>query len=85
MEDDTYEIGYREDAVIWVTQSAEVPDAAAAERYANDPWGDWRTVAEVYVGPTGEMLNSKDEEWAEVQSGCSGGLPRLAIGQCRPG
>jgi hypothetical protein len=31
-EDETFEIGYREDAVFWVTTSSQLPDSASAER-----------------------------------------------------
>lgn len=64
MDDDSYEVGYREDGVFWVTASRSVPDAAAAERYMGTPW---RVVADVFVGPTGVRLNTKDEQWAECE------------------
>jgi hypothetical protein len=67
--DNTFEIGYREDGVLFVTASTEVPDADAAERYAGK---NWRAVAETFLGPTGRMANSKDEEWDECDASAEG-------------
>lgn len=60
--DDTFEIGYREDGLFWVTASRKVTDADAAERYMGP---GWKVVAEVFLGPTGRWVNSKDPEWEE--------------------
>jgi hypothetical protein len=60
-DDETFEIGYAEDGVMWVTASSKVPDAEAAERYMG---GGWRVVEAVFLAPTGLWLNSKDAEWA---------------------
>jgi hypothetical protein len=57
-----FEVGYREDGVFWITDSDDVRDAAAAERYMGE---SWRVVEAVHVGPTGRRLNSKDAEWTE--------------------
>lgn len=61
-EGDTYEIGYMEDGVFWLTASSTVPDAAAAERSLKDRW---RVVDDVWLAPTGQWVNHKDPEWAE--------------------
>ena len=61
MDDDTYEIGYREDGVMWVTASSEVPDAEAAEAYLGR---GWRVLKPEFLAPTGAWVNSKDPEWA---------------------
>jgi hypothetical protein len=61
MDDDTYEIGYREDGIFWVTASSSVPDAKAAEAYAGP---GWRVLRPEFLAPNGLWLNSKDPEWA---------------------
>lgn len=58
--DQTYEIGYMEDGVFWLTASSKVPDAVAAERHLGR---GWRVVDEVWLAPTG--LPSNDPEWTE--------------------
>ena len=67
--EDTFEIGYREDGVFWLTQSVEVRDAASAERYMG---GNWRVVDEVFLGPSGRMVNVRDEEWEECMPSVAG-------------
>lgn len=68
-DDDTYEIGYLEDGVFWLTASADVPDAATARRHLGS---GWRVVQEVWLGPTGEWVNHKDPEWAECGADAPG-------------
>lgn len=66
---DTFEIGYEEDGVIWLTQSSVVPDSRSAERRQG---GEWRVVEEVWLGPTGRWVNHKDPEWAECSAAAPG-------------
>jgi hypothetical protein len=63
--EDTLEIGFREDAVFWLTASREVSTAEDAERYMG---GAWRVVAEVLLAP-GDWLDSKSREWHECEPG----------------
>jgi len=60
--DETLEIGYEEDGVMWVTASPEITTAQQAERFLGH---GWKATERVWVGPTGDMLNHKDEEWVE--------------------
>ena len=46
MHEDTPEIGFREDGVMWLTMSVHAPDARAAEAYFG---GGWRVVEETYL------------------------------------
>lgn len=71
-DEETYEIGYREDGVFWLTASSEVPDADAAARQLGD---GWRAVEEVWLGPTGHWVNHKDPEWAESAPDSPGARP----------
>ena len=59
---DLLEIGYREDGLFWITASSDFREAVDAERYMGS---GWRVVEAVHVGPTGRMVNSKDEQWSE--------------------
>ncbi len=70
---ETMEIGYREDGLIWVTAGRTAPTAAAAERSRGD---GWRVVADTWLRPTGEAVNTKDDEWED----CGRELP-----DARPG
>ena len=69
VQDDTYEIGYREDGVMWVTASSDVPDAEAAERYLGS---GWYALREEFMAPTGLWLNSRDPEWAVCEPDAPG-------------
>lgn len=75
---DTIEIGFREDGVMWLTQSPSVSDAASAQRYLGT---GWRVIDRVWLGWTGQMANSKDEAWDECGQGWPGARPgwRLAL------
>lgn len=70
--DDTLEIGYEEDCVVWVTRSPDVPDAEAAERFVGP---GWKAVEEVWLGPTGHMVNHKDPAWDECPGDAPGARP----------
>lgn len=72
MDDDTYEIGYREDGVMWVTASSDVPDATAAETYLGR---GWRVLKSEFLSPTGAWVNSKDPEWAVCAASAPGARP----------
>lgn len=68
-EDETFEIGFTEDGVVWITASSDVPDAAAAERSLGK---GWCAVGEAFLRPTGQWANSKEEEWEHCDLGAPG-------------
>ena len=61
---------------MWVTASRTVPDAAAAEQYLGAPWS---VVDAVFVAPSGEWLNNKDEQWLECPPTAPGARPGWRI------
>lgn len=60
--DETFEIGYMEDGIFWLTASTCLADPRAAERSLGP---EWVVVEEVHLGPTGRWVNNKDPEWEE--------------------
>jgi len=58
--DESVEFGFREDGLLWVTVGRDTPTADAAER---DGGRGWRVVGTGYIRATGDMVNTKDEEW----------------------
>ncbi len=69
---ETVEIGYREDGVIWLTAGRSTPTAAHAARELGEAW---RVVAETWLRPTGEAVNSKDDEWEDCGHPLPGARP----------
>jgi hypothetical protein len=69
---DTYEIGFREDGVMFVTASESVATPEDAEKSLGP---QWRAVEDVHVAPTGRQANSRDPEWAPCAPGAPGARP----------
>lgn len=69
---ETVEIGYREDGLIWVTAGSSTPSSLAAERCAGP---GWRVIEGTWLRPTGESVNSKDDEWEECLREQAGARP----------
>ena len=59
-EDETLEIGYREDGAVWVTASSSMPTAAAAEQHIG---AGWKVVEAVWMRPTGEWVDRESQGW----------------------
>lgn len=74
-DEDTLEIGFREDGIFWLTASSDIPDADAAERYMASGDEAWQVVSEVHLRGTGEWEDTKSERWEECQPDEAGARP----------